>query len=291
MDSQLIYQQLTRSSASGRGVSYWDNDNDAVCGKRLKLAAAHKEMLAAGETNIEEKKLGTFFHGLMEMWLNGTLAEKFVLDVGPIQDQQWAAALKLFNFVREHFDRAYFGDTVGTEVKLPVNDAHKDKVREYFGHDEITGAIDYLVVLSEADVMRWESDWGIQLAGAGLYAIDWKTSGARKSAEAAVSNYTGSMQAMTYPALWNLAGGIECKGMIYFVVVKHQDLRRRDVSPQKLSSLQVFFAKAQPEHLVIVKNTINEARRVRDAGVANAFACYANNRECPFLRAGICGRF
>lgn len=288
--ASLIYQQLTRSSASGRGVSYWDNDNDAVCGKRLKLAMEHRQVLATMESNVEEKKLGTFFHGLMEMYLNGSLAQHFVLDVGPIQDAEWAGALRLFNFVREHFPVSYFGEFVAAEVKLPVNEDHKAKVREYFGHDEITGAIDALFMLSAGDVMRLEAEWGVRLNGPGLYAIDWKTSGARKSAEAAKSNYTESMQAMTYPVLWNLAGGEEVKGMIYFVVVKHQDLRRRDVTPQKLSSVQVFYAAAHPHHAQIVRTTINEARRVRDAGVANAFACYANNRECPFLTKGLCGR-
>jgi hypothetical protein len=289
-DTLLIYQQLSRSSASGRGVSYWDNDNDAVCGKRLQLAAIHKEAVAAAETHIEEKKLGTYFHGLMEMWMNGKLAPGMVLDVGPIQDAEWNNALRLFNFMKEHFTREYFGDVVGAEIKLPVNEDHKAKVREYFGHDEITGAIDAMTMLSAADVARLEAEWNIRLDGPGLYLIDWKTSGARKNADAAKSNYTESMQAMTYPTLWNLAGGQQCKGMIYFVIVKHVKLRRHDLDPKNLSSVQVFFAKHQPEHAAIVKNTINEARRMRDAGVANAFACYSNNRECAFLRAGICGR-
>jgi hypothetical protein len=289
-ESLLIYQQLSRSSASGRGVSYWDNDNDAVCGKRLQLAAIHKEAVAAAETHIEEKKLGTYFHGLMEMWMNAKIPQTMVLDVGPIQDAEWNNALRLFNFVKEHFTREYFGEFVAAEVKLPVTEHHKDKVREFFGHDEITGAIDAMVMLDEAAVARYQADWGVRLDGPGLYLIDWKTSAARKSPDGARSNYTESMQAMTYPTLWNLAGGMQCKGMIYFVIVKHVKLRRQDVDPKNLSSIQVFFAKHQPEHALIVKNTINEARRMRDAGVANAFACHSNNRECPFLRAGICGR-
>lgn len=285
---EQIYQELAGSTASGRGVSYWEEASN--CGRKRNLIQLHQDIAKAAETYVEEKKLGTLYHGLLQMYRAGRLPDGLVLDVGPVQSQEWAEALRLFRFHREWFPRDYFGEVVATELKLPTSDDHKAKIAAHFGHDEITGAVDLVVTMSAADVARLEQERGVQLDGPGLYFVDYKTSGARKSAEAAVANYTASMQAMTYPLLWNLAGGEPCKGMLYDVIVKHEELRRHDVNSKKLASVQTFFARAQPEHANIVKAAINGARQARDDNKANPYACFSNSRACPFM-GSLCGRY
>lgn len=288
IDNLEIYQKIQRGTASGRGVSWWSLTTS--CGKRRALTDQLVQIAEAAETNVQEKKLGTYFHGLKDFWLKGSLPDGLAIDLGPVQEQEWAEALRLFNFHRDHFPREYWGEYVGSEVKLPVNDDHKAKIASFFGHDEITGAVDAIFMLSAPDVARLEALRGIRLNGPGLYFVDWKTTAARKTPQAAEQYYTESMQALTYPVLWNLAGGEECKGMIFDVLVKHEELRVADVSPRKLASVQTFFAPYRPENMLIVKNGIDIAKERRDAARADPFGCYINGK-CPFIQSGHCGRF
>lgn len=289
IDLEQVYQGIKGGTASGRGVSYWDNDNAAVCGRKLHLTMLHKDLVAAGEANADEKGIGTFYHGLMDMWFKGKMPEGVTLDIGPVQDMAWAEAIRLFNFTREHFTREYFGQCMGSEVRLPMNEEHAAQVEAFFGHREGTGAMDMLARLSLDDIARLRQDWGISLPGPGLYVWDWKTAGARKSAQAAEAEYTDSMQAKMYPSLWNIAGGEQVLGTIYFVLVKHDQLRRFDVNSRTLSSVQVFFARWEPIHAEIVKVGLRRARKNRDEAEPNPFACRLKGRPCPFLGT-LCNR-
>lgn len=284
-DVLQIYQGAKRSTASGRGVSY--HEVAANCGRRRYLTQMHPNT----DTREEDENLrtGTYYHALQEMWRNGGLPAGVALDVSEIQDAEWAEAARLFDWYRGYWDLNFWGTMVGTEVPLPTNEAHKERVREFFGHDEVTGAVDLIVMMNEADVARVEADRGVTLRGPGLYFIDYKTSKSRKSDDTARADYTETMQSMTYPVLWNLAGGEQVKGMIFDVIIKHAALRRVQEGKNG-ASIQTFVAYPQPNHSSIVKNSINRALRERDSAEANAYACYYKGQPCPFLTKGLCGR-
>ena len=284
--AQLIYQTIQNSTASGRGTSYYAVA--ANCGMKRHLSDLHRELVQLGETNVEAKRKGTLYHGLKDMWLKGEVPEGIVLDVGPIQDQEWAEALRLFNFAREHFPKNYWGDFLASEFKMPINDDHKARIAEFFGHDEVTGAADAVFLLSAEDVARLEADRGVTLRGPGIYLLDHKTAAARKSPEAAEHQYLDSIQAKLYPLLFNLAGGEQCKGIIFDVIVAHQELRRTDISKQKLSSVQTFFAAHDVENDYRARTAVNFARESRNSRQLNPYACSDAYGKCIFKTQNIC---
>jgi hypothetical protein len=233
---------------------------------------------------------GIYYHFLKECFYNGTVRQDTAIDLDPIQDAEWGEAIRLFDFSRSFFPVDYFGEIVAVELKMPINDTHRDTVAEVLGSTELTGAIDLVTKMSADDVARIEEDRGIELNGPGIYIIDHKTSAARKSEMDGRSNYTASMQCLTYMTMLGLAFNEPIQGMIFDVLVKHKVLRRHDKS-RAGSSVQTFFAKPHREDAKVVKAAIASATAQREAGLANPFACYDRGRECVFLNRGLCGRY
>lgn len=281
-----IYQQVKRTGGSGRGVSYWVVP--AMCGRKRRLMSEHPEVDPIVDRSALD--LGTYYHFLKEIWLKGEMPEDVVIDADPVQDLEWGEALRLFNWHRDYFPRDYWGQIVAVELKLPASEDHAKKIEQEFGHEEVTGACDLIVSMTEADVQRVELDRGVKLNGPGIYIVDHKTSGNRRSDMDARSNYTASMQCLTYMYLLNLAFGKPVKGMIFDVLVKHKNLRRYD-EPRGGSSVQTFVAFPREEDGNVVKSALALAKHQREENRANPFACYEYGRECVFLNRGLCGRY
>lgn len=281
-----IYQQCKRTGGSGRGVSYWSVP--AMCGRKRRLMSEHPDVDPIFDRTALD--LGTYYHFLKEMWLKGEMPEGVCLDADPVQDIEWGEALRLFNWHRQYFHREYWGAIVAVELKMPVNEDHAKAIEDYFGHGEVTGACDLVTRMSQADVERIELEREVKLNGPGIYIVDHKTSGARKSEMDGRSTYTASMQCLTYMHMLNLAFNEPVKGMIFDVLVKHKTLRRFDEG-RNGSSVQTFVAIPREEDGSVVKAAMAYARHQRDANFANPFACYDYGRECVYLSRGLCGRY
>lgn len=285
-ESLSIYQQIVRTGGSGRGVSYWSVP--AMCGRKRRLMTEHADV----DTIVDHTALntGVYYHYLKEIWLKGRVPDDQVIDMDPVQDAEWGEAVRLFNWHREEFPRNYWGEIVAVELKLPINDEHKQKVIEWIGHDESTGACDLVVKMSAADVLRISEDRDIELPGPGIYIIDHKTSGARKSDTDAKANYTSSMQCLKYMHMLSLAFNEPVRGMVFDVLIKHKTLRRV-ADGRSGSSVQTFVATPRAENARIVKAAIAYGMHQREHDLANPFACYDYGRECVFLSRGLCGRY
>lgn len=279
MNITQILQTIQRSTSSGLGPSYWSEA--ANCGEKRFLADLHQQ---APSLASDEKRLGTYFHGLMDARFKGHIDAD--VDVGPIQDKVWIEAVKMFSFVQEHFPEDYFGETVASEFRL---EPPKEALEAAFGHSEVTGQADRIIKLSEADVLRFYTDFGVGLPGPGVYILDWKTSRARADDRKAFGSFQESIQSKVYPLLWNIYGGEPCKGMIFFLFVNHADMRRYDEGPKRPASVQMFFAEHTAKRDAQAVAAVNFARHMRDNRIKNPYACidYMGN-ECVFLSNGFC---
>lgn len=285
-ESLKVYQQIQRTGGSGRGVSYWSVP--AMCGRKRRLMTDHPAVDTIGDHTALDT--GIYYHALKEFWLKGKIPDGMAIDADPVQDMEWGEALRLFNWHREYFDRDYWGAIVAVELKMPINEEHAQKVIEWIGHDESTGACDLVVKMSQADVDRVQLDRGIELNGPGIYIVDHKTSSTRKSEADAKANYTQSMQCLKYMRMLQLAFNEPIKGMIFDVLVKHKTLRREGES-RAGSSVQTFLAIPHLQDAAIVKAAIAYGMHQREHNLANPFACYDHGRECVFLSRGLCGRY
>jgi hypothetical protein len=286
VDSAEIYGAIKKSGGSGRGVSYWAVA--ALCGRKAALAAQHPDIDSFGESTA--LSVGSYYHALKEMWLTGQFAEDLIIDVEPTLDLEWAEAVRLFAWHREMFPKGYWGQPVAVELKMPINDEHKAKVVDWIGHDESTGQCDLVVKMSAQDVARIQEDRSIELAGPGVYIIDHKTSGMRKSEMDARASYTQSLQAKKYMFMLGLAFNEPVQGMIFDVLVKHKQLRRYDEG-RNGASVQTFFTRPGQEDGRVVRAAIDFGKGARDRAEPNPFACFDYGRECVFLSKGICGRY
>jgi hypothetical protein len=286
MKSEQIYQEIVKTGGSGRGVSYWTVP--AMCGRKRTLMTEHPTV----DTIIDHTALNTgiYYHVLKEWFYSGRIPEGTVLDMDPVSDPEWGEAVRLFNWSAAEYPRDYWGQVVAVELKMPINEDHAQKVIEWVGHDESTGACDLVVKMSDADVSRINADRGIELPGPGIYIIDHKTSGARKSDTDAKAYYTSSMQSLKYMHMLGLAFNEPVRGMVFDVLVKHKNLRRV-ADGRNGSSVQTFIAYPRLEDAKVVKAAIDYGMWQRDANKANPFACYDHGRECVFLSRGLCGRY
>lgn len=282
MDATQIYQEARRGTASGRGPSYWQTP--MLCGKKAALTSQHTEIYD-GDRQSDAMRTGTFYHFLHEVYQTQRLGSETVIDAGSIQDPAWCEAVRLFQYVSSLRPKNYFGETVGTEVKLPINEGHKASVERFFdiyGEDCPTGQIDLLTLMDADDVRRIETERNVELRGPGLYIIDYKTAAARASDMSSRADYTQTVQSMTYPLLWNLAGGEQVRGMIFDIIVKHKKLGE--------NSMQTFVAYPCPTHGPIVRNAVRTARASKLKARANPYACFYKGYECTFLKNSLCGR-
>lgn len=275
---KTVYEQACKGTASGRGPSYWAIATS--CGLRRRLMGAQAAAIEAGETS-EAIRCGSFVHALMDALAQGMPVESLRTYDEAVQDCDWADALRITRFFTDYFPQDYFGTIVASEQKLPVHEQHIRAIEAYFGHSEVSGQIDRLVELSAQDCWRLERTFDVRLAGPGLYILDFKTSGQRWNSARAEAACNG-MQALTYQVLWNLAGGVPVKGVIFLVLVKH-----RALSVEK--SVQLFASLYRRDYPAIVRTGINQARQRRDEGRADPFACYSLFDACPFLQKG-CAR-
>ena len=284
---ELIFQQMHKSTASRRGQSYWEVA--ANCGERRFLTDLHKELATEDEQFVEEKQRGTYLHALMDAWFKGNITTGQVIDVSNTQPLTWHAAVKLFNFVREYFPLNFWGKVAASELSLPIDTAHIEKVTAYFGHPDITGTVDLLTELSESDLAIFKQELGLDLPRPGLYIIDWKTGSARKSDTAARGAYLESIQSKVYPLLWNLIGGRPVEGMIFIHLTAHANMRRFDEGPKALSSVQAFFAPHSQVRDMQARAAVNFARKSLIERSRNPFACVSyTGAMCPFFAKGIC---
>lgn len=281
-----IYQQCKKKGGSGRGVSYWNVP--AMCGRKRKLMTDNPSVDSIGDHTALDT--GIYYHFLQEMMHAGKLPEGVVLDADPVQDPEWGEAMRLFTFHRDHFGQGYWGQVIAVELGMPVNREHAERIREWLGHEEATGACDLVVKLSEADVERIQIDRDIELNGPGIYIVDHKTSGSRKSEADAKANYTHSLQCLTYLHMLGLAFNEPVRGMVFDVLVKHKLLRRVG-DGRGGSSIQTFVAKPRPEDEHVVRAGIAYGMHQREHNLANPFACFDHGRECVFLNRGLCGRY
>ncbi|KAK1548626.1 hypothetical protein Q3G72_026182 [Acer saccharum] len=282
MDAHEIYQYARKGTASGRGASYWELP--MVCGRKAALTEKHKDRYASMDRS-GALAVGSFYHFLLQIWQEGKLDADLIIDTSEIGDPDWSEAVRLFNFYTGQFRKDSWGEVIGTEVMLPVNDTHRQRIEQFFGiegDDCPTGQIDLLVRMNKLDVLRVEMDYDLDLRGPGLYIIDYKTAAARCNAESAKGMYTETVQAMTYPTLWNIAGGEQVQGMIFDVLVKHRNLGD--------NSIQAWFAPTCPSHRQIVRAAVRVARASKIRARANPYACYYKGYECHFLKNAECSR-
>lgn len=255
-----------------------------VCGKKLALTEKYKDDIESMPKS-DALLTGTYYHYLMENWVKGFVETDSVIDTSEIQDPAWAEAVRLFNYVSSNRERNHWGRIMGTEVRLPHNAEHRKAIASFFGifgDDTPTGQIDLLVYMSQDKVWDLEYQYGFDLNGPGLYILDYKTTGARVNAESAKGLYTQTVQAMTYPLLWNLSGGAQIKGMIFDVIVKHKVLGE--------NSQQVFVSIPDESHRQVVRSAIRIARASKLRARANPYACFYKGFECRFLRNAVCSR-
>lgn len=283
MTVESIFQMAAKSTASGRGASYYDVAQN--CGEKRYLSDLHTKMAKEGEQFLSQKQMGTYVHGLMHMRHLGSVPDGTVIDVGAIQDAEMGDALKIFNFMQEYFPESYFGTCAASEYAIPAGPAHE----AFYGHNEISGQLDRLQLLNESDVLRFREDFNLVLPGPGLYILDWKTAGARASERDAAFKYTNTVQSKVYPLQWNLLGGEPCLGMIFFVLVNHANMRRHDETKQKLASVQAFFAPHSTTRDLEARAAVNFARFMRDNRMKNPYACTPyGGEECVFRTNNLC---
>lgn len=287
MNVEAIYHLIEKSTASGRGVSYWEVAQN--CGEKRYLSDLHQQLVREGETNVEEKRLGTYVHGLIHHWYKGSFPDDVVIDVSDTQPQPWADAVKIFNFMRSYFPKDFWGDYVDSELKLPIDEAHRAAIREYFGHDEITGQIDWLAELEEKHILNYrEKELELDLPGPGLYILDWKTGGARKGPDAARGAFLESIQSKNYPLLARL-GGLNVRGVIFVYFVNHTVMRRYDEGKNKGASIQAFYAPHNEVRDMQARAAVNFAKTQRDSRTKNPYACTTyTGQSCVFKNKGIC---
>lgn len=281
MNAQEIYQYAKRGTASGRGPSYWSTP--MICGRKAALTEKYKDTYASDRSG--PLAVGSFYHFLLQVWQEGKLPEDIIIDTSEISDPDWAEAVRLFHFYTSRFDKRYWGTVYGTEVVMPLNGAHRESIEKFFGIDGDdcpTGALDLLVDMGAHDIERVEEERGIELRGPGFYIVDYKTAAARCDAQAAKGLYTETVQAMTYPALWNIAGGQQIKGMIFDVLVKHKNLGD--------NSIQTWVSHTCPSHRQVVRAAVRVARASKLRARANPYACYYKGYECQFLKSAQCNR-
>lgn len=281
-----LYQEIVRTGGSGRGVSYWSVP--AMCGRKRYLMTEYADVDTIGDHTA--LNTGIYYHSLKEWFYNGRIPDGTVLDMDPVQDAEWGEAVRLFNWHVSEYPRDYWGQIVAAELRMPINEEHAQKVVDWIGHDEATGACDLVVKMSEADVERINADRDIELPGPGIYIIDHKTSGARKSEADAKANYTSSMQCLKYMHMLSLAFSEPIRGMLFDVLVKHKTLRRVP-DGRNGASVQTFLAAPRLEDARIVRAAIAYGKHQREHNLANPFACYDHGRECVFLSRGMCGRY
>lgn len=277
---RLIYQSALKGTASSAGPSWWSITTTS--GKRRKLTEEHRELVQAGvKENFDAAKRGSFFHALVHMDATDGLPGDVVLDAGDVQEREWTEAVRIFTWFRANYPKEFWGEIMASELVLPVNDEHELKILNFFPHKLVTGGLDRLVMLSQADVERLEKRFEMTLRGPGLYILDWKSSGQRWNQDKIIRNVEG-MQSLTYQTLWNLAGGEQVKGMIFVVVTGHKEL-----GP---SSVQCFFSPWRETYPKIVRHGLQVAYDRYVEGKCDPYGCFTTYEICPFFLNGMCGR-
>lgn len=285
MTIDTIYQAAQKGTGSEFGSTF--HTMAALCGRKANLSKAYKEVKMIAPDDAENATIGTLTHALLDAHFKGAIPASTNIDVSAYQTVEWTEARRLFKFMRAEFlpDLALGLTVVASELKLPLDQAARDA---YFGHSQVTGAADILGTINQAQAAWWAREFDLHLQP-GLWLLDWKTTNQRHTQEAAEAKWLNTLQAKLYPALLNCESGGSVLGTIYLAIVRHKELRRRDVSPKALASIQAFASRWYPQDGQEAKEMVEYSLWMQEQNRrALGAACYSYGRPCPFKVNGFC---
>lgn len=277
--------QSMESSSSGRGISYWTLA--ATCGRKANLAARHQEtfkaeMMASEDGKLNPLLVGIYYHALQQFYHDGRLPEGTVYDYSAeLYNDEFIEAKRLFDFYRQNFNPWFWGQVLATELKVPQTPEGAEMMKAYFS-DDTTGRLDMLVHMSENDMSHIGALFNIHLPGPGLYIIDHKTGGQKRTMD--YWDFTHGAQAILYPFIWNKENPTrQVKGMIFVKIVRHIKL-------SMTNSIQPFVHQPQEGLEEVVRALVVRGKAQLEENRTNPAVCFSGFRPCGFYLNGQCDR-
>lgn len=240
MTSVLALNNLESTGTDFGSTFYADG---GMCRRKVQLKREQKAERAE-EADLERKEdrdVGRVFHRVMQSYHKGESLP--ILPATGTADASTTEALRLYSAYRSVIEPKFFGRVVDTEIEVPGNTEQAERILKFFGAP-VTGRLDMLVEMSQADVDRL-SALGIQYLVPGIWIVDHKTK--KKSPTDNGSTNLYGIQAPLYIVALRCLG-IDCKGFIANMIVRHKELTPVDLMDKngKLKQKRSFQQYARP---------------------------------------------
>ena len=239
-------QRGVNEGGSSDGMHMWADA--AKCGMRAWLAKQHKREeqgkvmippLTTDAMNIKSAfAVGSAYHKLHELWRTGMIRDSDLplqFPAGPMNASVEEAA-RLFNGWAAHWPRDFWGKTLAIEGLLPTpgdTEAAAQIVKALGA--PVTARPDMVVEIRPEDLPRVHGRCPA-VVEPGIYIIDLKTSDQPYSE----LYYKGGLQALWYPAAWNIQfPDSPCKGIIFDCIFKFGRRKNKEVTIENFDAIYV----------------------------------------------------
>ncbi len=270
------------SGGSGRGVS-WHMDAAGCPLRRALRDLAGKRAEANGlprEHNWaawEHADRGTVFHALVAAYHTGWINPEQALEIPcPEAKSAFDEGVRFFTGYKEHFPPNFWGEVIGTEVKLFTGE-QEDELPPFV----VPVTIDMIIQVDEEDISRIVRHLPtLQGMEPGVYLVDWKTRDQKPYN--LLNAYGGKVQGLAYQAAYNYNQFIgcpedpeePCKGMIYMGIVGHKPMRLHDEGPRKPKSFWPLLQRTPSQaDLEMLGSFLLSARALSETRFPNLSSC------------------
>ncbi len=278
---ELAIARAINSGGSGRGMSFYAVASR--CGRKARLQDVRREDFVDGEkAGLPDTKhalvIGSIYHLFQEQWRKPRPDLELDMSMAAYNPNV-IEALRMFRGFSRLWGRNYWGKPIAVECKLPRGENETAQVTKLMGH-EVTGTIDMAVEMNQEDAERCQRRVpGIE---PGRYLVDWKTADGESDGVA----LTQGLQALWYPALWNICfPAMPADGIIFDIAMKRG--RRRDRA-MYATDFQAVLVRTPSD---AVEAAVRELRGMVKSGALNVLQDIPNRAECVDWMGKVCPFF
>jgi hypothetical protein len=284
-----LERAITR--AVNGGGSGWGNSfyaTAAECGRKARLQQEKRHLYTNLDAPIPFEKhrllVGGVYHALQELWRKGyEIRENLTHNENMLEGQ------RLFDGWVRYWNKDFWGEQLSVEEVIPSSDEVREAVKYAFYGNPYTGKPDLVVRIRAEDLPRVQQRVP-QLTQPGVYLVDFKT----RDTHGSHDGYVHGLQALTYPALYNLQHPDDpCSGIIWDIIIKNG--RRKVVKPIVRDDFDAAFVSTVLSHrdvhavLSEVCGMVMMGMSNYERDIPNRSACcdYQGNL-CTFRKSGQC---
>lgn len=272
----IALEDLFKGTGTEFGSTFYANASTCHARGVYTMQARAENAVVEDSEEDDNLSLGTAYHALKKLFALKQY-DQFIPKLSggeDLRDGIVKEAMRLADAHNARYPLESYGEILAVEepFEMRINGA------------KYTGQADLIIKLSEEDCTNWFKTRGVILPGAGVYLLDYKTSGARK--KTADFYYKFSPQFMLYSAaIQELHPDWNVRGCIGDIIIKHKELKNE-------SFQHVFSGIPNAETYGYLKDwvwNIDQALKLPKLN-HNPTACvdYMTHRPCPHLASGRC---